>query len=206
MDTVANQFRITNLFLVDSDFCRKAAISHCLSDTPIHVEPFEQAQDLVDYWSLGGLLLVHDHEDSVREVLTLMAGSGNWLPVIGYAENPSPRNVAHAVLDGAIDYIGWPFTGEEIAEVIATAETRSKTFGPAKLREAEARSRLGCLTNRERQVLVDVAKGMSTRAIAEKLGISMRTVEGHRANMLYRMGISGTAQDIRIAIIAALID
>lgn len=196
----------TNLFLVDGDFRRRAAISHCLSETTIHVEPFENAHELINRWPQGGLLLVHDDQQSVSNLLAHMAQSGNWLPVIGYAENPSTRVVVQAVLEGAIDYISWPFTREEIAEVVNTAEIKAKTFGTIKLREALARSRVGRLTKRERQVLAGVAGGMSNRMIGEKLAISPRTVEIHRANMLTKMGANHTSEAIRIAIEAAVVD
>ena len=204
MDIAAEKFPNANLFLVDGDLRRRAAISHCLAETPIHVEPFEDAQELVGHWPGDGLLLVHDDEHSVSNLLMHMADSGNWLPVIGYAENPSTRIMVQAVVDGAIDYIGWPFTSGEIGEVVAKAGARAKAFGTTKMREALARSRISRLTRRERQVLVGVAAGLSSRTIGEKLAISSRTVEIHRARMLSKMGANHTSEAIRIAIEAAL--
>ncbi len=206
MDMSNNLFRSANLFLVDGDFRRRAAISHCLLETVIHVEPFEDVQELIGRWPRGGLLLVHDDLQSVSKLLGHMAQSGNWLPVIGYAENPSTRAVVQAVLEGAIDYISWPFTAAEITEVVATAQGKAKIFGTIKLREALARSRVGRLTKRERQVLGGVAGGLSNRMIGEKLAISPRTVEIHRANMLTKMGANHTSEAIRIAIEAAMVE
>lgn len=198
--------RGTNIFLVDSDFRRRAAISHCLAGTAIHVEPFEDTQELTGRWPSSGLLLIHDDTRCVNGLLKHMTQSGHWLPVIGYAENPATRTVVQAVLEGAIDYISWPFTSQEIAEVIDTAWVRAKTFGSTKLREALARSRIHRLTKRERQVLAGVASGLSNRMIGEKLGISPRTVEIHRANMLTKMGANHTSEAIRIAIESAMME
>ena len=206
MDMSNSPLRSINLFLVDADFRRRAAISHCLAQTPIHVEPFEDVGELLDRWPRGGLLLVHDDGTSLGTLLTQMAQSGNWLPVIGYAESPATRAVVQAILEGAIDYIGWPFSAEEIGDLVAMAETKAQMFGTAKLREAMARSRISRLTSRERQVLGGVAGGLSNRKIGEKLAISPRTVEIHRANMLNKMGANHTSEAIRIAIEAALVD
>jgi two-component system response regulator FixJ len=69
-----------------------------------------------------------------------------------------------------------------------------------------ARSRVERLTRREREVLAELAGGLSNRLIGEKLNIGPRTVETHRANMLNKMGANHTSEAIRIAIEAALID
>ena len=195
----------TSLFLVDGDVRRRAAISHCLSGSTIHVEPFEDSSELITRWPKNGLLLVHDDGRSIANLLGQMGRLGQWLPVIGYAQDPSTRQVVSAVLEGAIDYIAWPFTGEEIAQVVDHAESKAEVFGSAKLREALARSRVDRLTKREREVLSGVAGGLSNRMIGERLSISPRTVEIHRANMLTKMGANHTSEAIRIAIEAALV-
>jgi len=198
--------RLNNIFLVDGDFRRRAAISHCLAGGAIHVEPFEDGSELITRWPRHGLILVHDEDHCIADLLAHMGRSGQWLPVIGFATEPSTRQVVNAVLGGAIDYIAWPFTPEEITKVVDEAETKAETFGSAKLREAVARSRVERLTKREREVLSGVAEGLSNRMIGEKLSISPRTVEIHRANMLTKMGAHHTSEAIRIAIEAALVD
>jgi FixJ family two-component response regulator len=196
----------TSLFLIDGDFRRRAAISHCLAGSEIHVEPFEDTSELIARWPRQGLLLVHDDGRSVANLLAHMGRSGQWLPVIGFAENPTTRMVVQSVLDGAIDYIAWPFEREEIVRVVNEAEEKAETLGSTKLREAMARSRVDRLTKREREVLAGVAGGLSNRLIGEKLSISPRTVEIHRANMLTKMGAHHTSEAIRIAIEASLVE
>jgi len=198
--------RATSLFLIDGDFRRRAAISHCLAGSGVHVEPFEDAAELIARWPRTGLLLVHDDGASVAGLLLHMGRSGQWLPVIGFAEEPTTRMVVQSVLDGAIDYIAWPFEREEIVKVVTEAEEKAEALGSTKLREAMARSRVDRLTKREREVLAGVAGGLSNRLIGEKLSISPRTVEIHRANMLTKMGAHHTSEAIRIAIEASLVD
>lgn len=197
--------RATKLILVDGDFRRRAAISHCLSASGIHVEPFEDAAELVRHWPGSGILLVHDDGDAIADLLSHMGRGGEWLPVIAFSEGPSTRQVARAILEGAIDYVAWPFEGHEITAIIADADRRSAMLGSGKLREAMARSRIERLTRREREVLAEVANGLSNRRIGEKLAISPRTVEIHRANMLNKMGANHTSEAIRIAIEASLV-
>ncbi len=169
----------------------------------IHAEPYEDIEELIARWPRGGLLLVHDDKQAVSKLLGHMDRMGQWLPVIGFAENPSTRTVVQAVLDGAIDYISWPFTSEEIGEVVNAATAKAVACGSAKLREAQARSRINLLTNREREVLNGMAGGMSNRVIGEKLAISPRTVENHRANIMTKIGANHASEAIRIAIEAS---
>jgi len=67
-------------------------------------------------------------------------------------------------------------------------------------REVKARARLERLSARESQVLAGLAAGQSSRAIAESLQISPRTVEIHRANMLNKTQVRNSAEAIRLAI------
>ncbi len=196
---------LSNLVLVDSDFRRRAAISHCLAGTAIHVEPFEDIAELIRSWPRGGMILLHDDGLIVRALLEHMTEIGRWMPLVAFAEAPETAQVVKAVLDGAIDYLTWPFGVGEIRQALLVAEESVGTLGSNRLREAMARSRIRKLTRREREVLSAVADGLSNRLIGERLEISPRTVEIHRANMLTKMGANHTSEAIRIAIEAALV-
>lgn len=194
------------VILVDGELRRRAAISHLLSSAGVHVEPFENVEELTGRWPNTGVVLIDDQDGAIAAVMESMVGSGNWLPVIAFADQPETRRVVNAILEGAIDYIPWPFSDAEFLATVAAAEERAGSLGNAKLREAVARSRIERLTRREREVLSGVANGHSNRLIAERLAISPRTVEIHRANMLNKIGANHTSDAIRIAIEAALIN
>lgn len=193
------------IILLDSDYHRRAAISHCLIGTGIHVEPYEDIGEITRSWPRDGLVLVHDDGLIVRDLLEHMTEIGDWLPLVAFAEAPETGQIVKAVLDGAIDYLSWPFGVGEIRQALVVAEESVGTLGSARLREAMARSRIRKLTRREREVLTGVADGLSNRLIGERLEISPRTVEIHRANMLTKMGASHTSEAIRIAIEAVVV-
>jgi FixJ family two-component response regulator len=193
------------LALIDGDTLRRAAISHALAARALHVEPFEDIAELIDHWPRSGLILAHDDGETIPALIAHMGHGGAWLPVVGFTERPSPKRIVEAILGGAVDYIAWPFDEPELAETLATARVRADGLGSIKLREARARSRIERLTRREREVLSCVASGLSSRLIGEKLAISPRTVEIHRANMLHKIGAHHTSEAIRIAIEASLV-
>ena len=194
-----------SVVLVDSNFRRRATISHCLAGTNIHVEPFESVEEMTRRWPHGSILLIGDEDDIVHDLFAAMTASGHWLPIVAYAPEPSIPRVVRAILAGALDYLDWPFAETEVRAAISLAEISYAGIGTVKLREAMARSRVQRLTRREREVLTGVADGLSNRLIGERLEISPRTVEIHRANMLNKMGASHTSEAIRIAIEASLV-
>ena len=194
-----------SIVLVDNNFRRRAAVSHCLAGTGIHVEPFENIEEMSHRWPHGTIVLAGDEEDAIHDLFAAMTESGHWLPVVAYAPQPSIPRVVRAILAGALDYLDWPFGEAEVRQAISLAEISGSGIGSAKLREAMARSRVQRLTRREREVLAGVADGLSNRWIGERLGISPRTVEIHRANMLNKMGANHTSEAIRIAIDAAIV-
>ncbi|MGF7155172.1 response regulator transcription factor [Novosphingobium gossypii] len=197
---------ISNLILIDADMRRRAAISHALSSGGIHVEPFENISELAMAWPRSGVVLIHDQAGAIDELIESMASHGEWFPIIAFSEEPGAQRIVQAILDGAIDYIAWPISPEELTDSLAKAITRAESMGNAKLREVMARARVDRLTRREREVLGGVASGLSNRLIGEKLSISPRTVEIHRANMLNKLGANHTSDAIRIAIEASLVN
>lgn len=192
--------------LVESDVRRRAAISHMLTSSRIHVEPFDSVQEITELWPRLTLALMHDHGREVARLTQEMGRRGCWAPIIAFAEVPAPGRIVEAILQGALDYLVWPFDAVQFAATSTAALGRAETLGHARLRATVARSRIERLTRRERQVLNGVAGGMSNRIIGEKLAISPRTVEIHRANMLTKIGATHTSEAIRIAIEADLLN
>jgi len=193
------------LILVDSDVRRRASLSHSLSAYDVHVEPFETVRELAASWPRAGTILIHETGSAVSDLIGEMARCGTWFPIVAFAEHPRIAEVVGAILDGAVDYLSWPVSNEDLLAALTRAQGRSGRLGNARLRETIARGRIERLTEREREVLDCVASGLSNRKIGEKLDISPRTVEIHRANMLNKLGASHTSQAIRIAIEAELI-
>jgi FixJ family two-component response regulator len=194
-----------NLLLIESDSHRRAAICHGINGDRFHVEPFEDSFEIINRWPTSGTILVEDDNGNVPHIIEHMTKQANWLPVICYSERPTTHNIVRAITEGAIDYLQWPFTASDLDCALTTANNNVVRMSAFRVREMQARGRLQKLTRREREVLEGVANGLSNRLIGERLSISPRTVEIHRANMLNKMGASHTSEAIRIAIEATLV-
>ena len=196
---------IQSLALIDGNLRRRAAICRKLRAFGKHAEPFEEISDMKAVWPHSSLILALDDGDTIKALIDHMGETGTWLPILAYAEDPEPRQITRAVLEGAVGYIAWPFDETELTEAIGAALQDASSLRETRLRQADARTRIGALTRREREVLAAVANGLPNRMIGQQLGISPRTVEIHRSNMLHKIGAHHTSEAIRIAIEASLL-
>jgi two-component system response regulator FixJ len=103
---------------------------------------------------------------------------------------------------GAVDFIEKPFEKAVLLSAIERGVERLKRSASDVDRADEAAVRLQALTQREREVLDGLAKGLPNKTIAYDLGISPRTVEIHRANLMSKLGVRSLSEALRIAFAA----
>jgi PAS domain S-box-containing protein len=113
--------------------------------------------------------------------------------------------------DGEYDWVesrGYPHYESEVdfAGYIGTAFDVSAGRRTYFVPDEESVRMVFSLTERERQVLVLIASGASTRTAAERLGISYKTADSHRSRILEKLGIHETASMVRYAIRAGLVE
>ena len=90
-----------------------------------------------------------------------------------------------------------------LLQAIETARRRSASDREPRGRSGrEARASIDSLSERQRQVLAGVVRGRPNKVIAWELGLSIRTVEAYRAQMLDKLGARGTAEAVRMALAA----
>jgi two-component system response regulator FixJ len=107
-----------------------------------------------------------------------------------------------AMKAGALDFIEKPFEKAVLLGAIEHGLERLKRSAADVERADEAAVRLQALTPREREVLDGLAKGLPNKTIAYDLGISPRTVEIHRANVMSKLGVKSLSEALRIAFAA----
>jgi two-component system response regulator FixJ len=140
------------------------------------------------------------------ELVYHLRASGVGLPVVVMTGLGEVNVGIGAVKLGVTDVLEKPFSEVSLLSALGAARAPrytplETTIAPAILR---ARSAVAALSNREREVLIRLADGKPQKVIAHELGISVRTVEVHRARMLHRLGTPHLAQAIRLAALAEL--
>lgn len=123
---------------------------------------------------------------------------GITLPLImisGYGEVGA---AVTAMRHGAVDFIEKPFDADLLVARIDEALARSAAQSAEREHQAAVAARLAALTPKEREVAGLVVAGSSSRDIAERLGISVRTVENHRANILDKLQAASTVELVNL--------
>ena len=134
--------------------------------------------------------------------------AGALLPVIIITGHGDVPMAVRAMKAGAVDFIEKPFTPEVIVEIVRRALGAGRP-GPAGTAAAAVETdgvaaRLAQLTPREAEVLEQLVIGRSNKVIAHEPGISLRTVEIHRARVMEKMGARSLSHLVRMALAAGV--
>jgi two-component system response regulator FixJ len=138
------------------------------------------------------------------EVQRAMADQGITLPVVIMTGHGDVGLAVRAMKSGAIDFIEKPFEKTTLMSALDQGFAKLGESDVRKLRAEEAATRLEVLTPRERDVLRGLVEGLPNKSIAYDLGISPRTVEIHRANLMTKLDVKSLSEALRIAFAAGL--
>ena len=189
--------------IVDDDEAVRQSLAFLLSTAGIPVRVYESATSfLAGLPTLQAGCLITDvrmPDMTGLELLRQLRGKGIKLPVIvitGHGDSPL---AVEAMRCGALDFIEKPFAEESILRAVRAAEDRIKKLKP-RSGEEQVASRLASLSERERQVLDGLVAGHANKVIAHALGISPRTVEVYRANLMTKMQAKSLSELIRMTL------
>jgi FixJ family two-component response regulator len=165
-----------------------------------HAEVYGSLDELLERPPTEGILLASDGDTpgGVPALLARLGLAGIWLPVVMTAEDCAVDRVVDAIRSGAIDYLPLPLEMGTFARRLARILSEAGPQIERRRRELDARHQINELSRRERQVLECLASGRSNKLIARDLGISPRTVEIHRANMMTKLGAGHPADAVRL--------
>lgn len=135
-------------------------------------------------------LLPHDH----RFASIIITGQGD----IGMA--------VQAMKTGAVDFLEKPYEPDALFRAVDSAFDSLKEAQTRAERAKEALARIEALSPRERSVLQLLIDGQPNKVMASNLGLSIRTVEVHRANVMSKLGVSSLSEVMRLAFSAGMVE
>lgn len=191
--------------LIDDDEDVRRALAFLLGTAGLAVRVYESASAFLDQdnASATGCVVSDVRMPGIDglELLRRLKASGLALPVIimtGHADVPL---AVEAMKIGAADFIEKPFADDVLLGAIEVALARSGKGGQDSAEIERVRGRLQSLTPREKEVLDGLLTGHPNKTIAYDLGLSPRTVEVHRANVMTKMGVSNLPDLVRMTLV-----
>jgi len=107
-----------------------------------------------------------------------------------------------AMRAGAVDVLEKPFRPATLLSAVERALALRADLETIESEKFHSRQRLEALSEREREVFDKLAEGKASKVIAEELGISLRTVDGHRANVMHKLNVKNVGELVRMALSA----
>ena len=129
---------------------------------------------------------------------------GSTMPVIFITGHGDVPMAVETMKKGAADFLQKPFNDERLCSLVRDCLARSADTHRHALSARELEERIERLTTRERQVLERIVAGRLNKQVADDLGISIKTVEAHRANIMEKLLARSMAELMRIAIRARI--
>lgn len=186
------------VFVVDDDEAMRDSIRWLLESVSLSARMFNSANDFLNASDLcqpGCILLdVRMPGMSGMELLEQLKEHGILQPVIIITGHGDVPMAVRALKHGAFDFIQKPFNGQELLDRVNAALKVDRENRQHHEEIEDLRSHFDVLTTREREIMEHVVAGNSSKTIGKKLGISSRTVDIHRSNIMKKLNIRSIAE------------
>ena len=190
------------VYIVDDDDGMRRALTVLITTVGYQPLAFAKPTEFLakyDPAQPGCLVLdVRMPEMSGLEVQQQLNKTGSMLPIILMSGHGDIPMAVQAMKDGAFDFLQKPFRDQELLDRINGALKLDAENRASVDRLADLKAREESLTPREREVLLLVVDGKANKVIAIDLGLSERTVEIHRANVMEKMGARSVAHLVKM--------
>lgn len=192
--------------VVDDDADMRSALALLLSSEGFAVRVHDSAVAFVDALPRieGGCVVTDIRMPGMSglELQERLADLKPRLPVIVLTAHAEVPLAVLAMKAGAVDFVEKPFDDEVLLSAIRLALAQSASLSQEAERAAAVRNRFAVLSERELSVLQGLTAGKTNKGIARDLGISVRTVEVHRANVMTKMQAGSLPELVRMALLA----
>jgi two-component system response regulator TtrR len=184
-------------YVVDDDEAIRTLWRWLMESNGIAVQTFGTAAEFIAAYKEGGLAcLVLDVRlpgMSGLELQEYLKREGIEIPIVFVSGHGDVPTAVSALKGGAVDFIQKPFGYREVLQIIQRAFERDAEIREKRAKRSQVTERVAALTEREREVMQRVIEGKLNKVIADELGISMKTVEFHRAKVMEKMGADSVA-------------
>lgn len=186
------------IYLVDDDEALRDSMIWLLESQGFKVAAFASAEDFLRRWrpEFNGCLLLDVRMPGMSglELHERLVAQYCTLPVIFITGHGDVPMAVAALKKGAVDFIEKPFNDNDLLQLVSQCLAKERESRERRRQDADVSRRLDQLTQREREVLDLIIAGKLNKQIADVLGISIKTVEVHRARVMEKMGAQSLAE------------
>lgn len=202
-----NTKNIPTVYVVDDDAALCQSLSWLLESVGLPVATFTSAQAYLEQYNINqrGCLLLDIRMKGMSgfELQEKLISMGNRLPIIMITGHGDIPMAVRAMKSGAVDFITKPFNDQLLLDLVQRVlaeesirkEESNEVFNNSN--NSELLERYASLTAREREIMERVVDGKLNKQIAFELGISMKTVELHRAHVMQKMQVKSLADLVK---------
>lgn len=198
------------IYVIDDDDAVRQSLEFLLKTAGIKVRSFESGKAFLEVLPQirSGCIItdVRMPEITGIDLLKRVKETNPDLPVIVITGHGDISLAVEAMKIGAVDFLEKPFDDDLLLAAVRSALSQDADTGKRKAELADIHDKLAALSNRERQVLEGLVVGNANKTIAFDLGISPRTVEIYRANLMTKMAANSLSDLVRMAMIAGILD
>ena len=198
------------IYVVDDDEAVRQSLEFLLKTAGMKVRGFDSAKSfLAALPEIGSGCLITDvrmPEITGIDLLRKVKESGIDIPVIVITGHGDIALAVEAMKIGAVDFLEKPFDDDTLLDAVRASLTRTADTAQRNAELTEIHDKLAALSNRERQVLEGLVAGKANKVIAFDLGISPRTVEIYRANLMTKMTANSLSDLVRMAMTAGILE
>lgn len=196
-DAASPATELPTIFIVDDDVSLSRGLARLIDSAGWNAETYNSAQEFLERApssATGCILLdVQMPGTSGPELQNRLAALGIALPVVFLTAHGDLPTGIQAMKDGAVDFLQKPVDGELLVRTLQQAIERQLSRQEQRQRSDEVDTRIARLSAREREVLKHVIDGCLNKQIADKMGISLKTVKVHRGHVMEKMGAKSVA-------------
>ena len=195
--------------IIDDDQALRESLAFLLRTAQFEVRSFDSAKTFLDALpdaSLGCVITdIRMPEMSGIDLLRRLKELKVGVPVIVITGHGDVPLAVEAMKIGAADFFEKPFNDDQLVSSVRAALQRQQDRTKRGAERAEIEHRISTLSAREKDVLAGLIEGRANKQIAFDLGISPRTVEIHRANLMNKMQAGSLSDLVRMALLVQML-
>ena len=198
------------IYVIDDDDAVRQSLEFLLRTAGHTVRGFESAKaflEILPQLRSGCIITdVRMPDISGIDLLRRVKEHDADIPVIVITGHGDISLAVEAMKLGAVDFLEKPFDDEQLLAAVRATLSQNADAAKRNADLAQVHDRLAALSNRERQVLEGLVAGSANKTIAFDLGISPRTVEIYRANLMTKMEANSLSDLVRMAMMAGILE